>query len=76
LQFLGKFLVATLLRHFDVDKIFLLIRSKKDEDPDLRMKKMLSDEVMKIKLNFGEFFQESFNFHSFSMSSTKSALNS
>jgi thioester reductase-like protein len=45
-QFLGKFLVATLLRHYEVEKVYLLIRSKKNENPVERLKKMLSDEVM------------------------------
>jgi hypothetical protein len=36
-----------LLRHYDVEKIFLLIRSKKNENPVERLKKMLSDQVKK-----------------------------
>lgn len=42
---MGKVLVETLLRCFDVGKIYLLIRSKKNENPEKRLSVMLSDKV-------------------------------
>ena len=43
--FMGKVLVQTLLKQFNVKKIYLLIRSKNNENPKERLQSMFSDKV-------------------------------
>lgn len=43
--FVGKVLIEKLLRCFDVEKIYLLIRSKNDEDVEKRMENFLNEPV-------------------------------
>lgn len=52
--FLGKVLVEKLLRCFDVNRIYLLIRSKDDENVERRIEKFTSEPVKmrKILLTF------------------------
>jgi hypothetical protein len=61
-----------LLQHYDVERIYLLIRSKKNEDPVARLKNMLSDEVKKETLKSRDHFTN-FVFHSSSTSFTRNA---
>ena len=43
--FVGKVLIEKLLRCFDVEKIYLLIRSKNNEDVERRMENFLNEPV-------------------------------